>query len=91
MADQLEQAFVALSFSNKGKNSINDQAADRLLKQYQQSAQDEGGADGIEEETKDNQLENRIMEEFINSNHGNFSKISAEYKLFDVVTAKNPS
>lgn len=31
------------------------------------------------------------MEEFINSNHQNYSKISSEYKLFDVVTSKNPS
>ena len=46
---------------------------------------------GIEEETKENAAENRILEEFINANHNNASKISAQYKLFDIVTAKNPS
>ena len=47
--------------------------------------------DGIEEETKENAAENRILEEFISSNHNNASKISAEYKLFDIVSSKNPS
>ena len=32
---------------------------------------------GIEEETKENAAENRILEEFINANHNNASKISA--------------
>jgi hypothetical protein len=45
---------------------------------------------GIEEENKEN-VEARIFEEFVNSTHQNYSKISPEYKLFDVVTEKNPS
>lgn len=45
---------------------------------------------GIEDEGKD-AAEHKVLEEFINANHGNFAKISQEYKLFDVVTSKNPS
>ena len=47
--------------------------------------------DDFEEETKENAIENQLLEEFINANHNNASKISKDYKLFDVVTAKNPS
>ena len=56
--------------------------------QYANTAVDE---DGIEEETQENAAEYRILEEFINANHNNASKISADYKLFDIVTARNPS
>ena len=72
-----------------------------MLHAYQEKARKEGtggaqtNADddeaGIEEETKENAAENRLLEEFINANHNNASKISPEYKLFDVVTSKNPS
>ena len=103
MDEELDQAFVALGFSNANKgaadSAIGDKQADKMLKAYQQKTREEGGPavaenpedDGIEEETKENAAENRILEEFINANHNNASKISAQYKLFDIVTAKNPS
>lgn len=102
MEEELDHAFVALGFSNANKgadSAIGDKQADKMLKAYQQKARDEGGPAvaenpeeaGIEEETKENAAENRILEEFINANHNNASKISAQYKLFDIVTAKNPS
>lgn len=94
MAEKLEQEFIALSFKT-GKNQLNEKQADKLLQKYQQQVREEGGAeigendDGIEEETKENSMESRVLEEFINENAKN--NVCKEYKLFDVVTAKNPS
>ena len=76
--------------------------ADNLLKQYQQQARDEAAQDGnevagddddagIDDENSKNALENKVLEEFINEQHAKVAKISSEYKLFDVVTAKQPS
>ena len=47
-----------------------------------------------EEDTEDKkvaQMEEKALEEFINANHSNYSKIDDQYKLFEVVTTENPS
>ena len=95
-----------MGFSNAAKgSSISDKQAEKMLQAYQKKVKEDRSVDGsaavntnaddedvgIEEETKENAMENRLMEDFINANHNNASKISLDYKLFDVVTAKNPS
>ena len=93
MAEQLESAYESLALK-KDKNQITDKNADRLLKAYQKDAATENGADsddenvGIEDGSKEN-AESRALEEFINTNHNNYAKISADFKLFEVVTAKH--
>ena len=39
----------------------------------------------------DEELEAKHLEEFINQHHTNYATISEDYKLFEVVTAANPS
>ena len=95
MAEQLEHAFAALSF-DKGKSKSIDKQVEKMLAAYKSEAIKEGSAAaddesaGIEDEEMDNG-EVRALEELIKENHQNTAKISGEYKLFDVITAKQPS
>lgn len=55
---------------------------------------EEEAASSEEEDAEDKkvaQMEEKALEEFINVNHSNYSKIDDQYKLFEVVTTENPS
>ena len=75
--------------------------ADKMLRAYQKNVKEEAEAAGtqidsddenfgIDDEGKD-ATELKVLEDFVAANHGKIAKISPDYKVFDVVTSKNPS
>ena len=92
--EQLEQAFLALNF--KKAKDVNDKAADKLLAAYKLAeAADNGNEedDNDFEESKETikDIESKHLEDFIKEHHTNYSKISDDYKLFEIVTSSCPS
>ena len=88
--ENLEQAFIALSF-NKGQSTMaNDSQAAKMLKAIEraQMAGDEDEEYGVED---GEDVHSKALEELADANHTNYKKISYWYKLFDVVTSANPS
>ena len=92
--EQLEQAFLALNF--KKAKDVNDKAADKLLAAYKLAEAADDGKDEDDndfEESKETikDIESKHLEDFIKEHHTNYSKISDDYKLFEVVTSSCPS
>lgn len=90
LTESLEQAFILLGFDKGNNTSVNDAHAEKLLKAYQdaQGDKEEEGDYGAEDAAPEG---DNALEDFIEKNHTNYKKISAWYKLFDVVTASNQS
>ena len=86
---------MALNFA-KAKN-VNDKQAEKLLTAYKlaeaagDGADDDSGDENEFEESKEKDIENKHLEDFIDKHHTNYSAISEEYKLFEVVTSSTPS
>ena len=92
--EQLEQAFLALNF--KKAKDVNEKHADKLLAAYKlaEEAEEENGQDDNDfEESKETikDIESKHLEDFIDKHHTNYSNISEDYKLFEVVTSSCPS
>ena len=88
MKESLEQAYIGLQFGNlKKQNAENEKRAADLLEKYNKAKEKED-SDEDEEVAK---IEEKCLEEFINSNHTNYAKIEEQYKLFEVVTSDNQS
>jgi len=77
---------------------VNDKAADKLLAAYKldeaaDNGEDDGEDDNDFEESKEQikDMESKHLEDFIDKHHTNYSNISEDYKLFEVVTSSRPS
>ena len=88
---------MALNF--KKAKDVNDKQADKLLAAYKlaEAAENDGDKDQDDdnefEESKEKikDLESKHLEDFIDKHHTNYSNISEDYKLFEVVTSASPS
>jgi len=91
MKEALENAFISLQFGNaKKQNADNEKRAAKLFAKYNE---EEANSSEDEDETvkKTAEMEEMALEEFIQMNHNNYSKIDEHYKLFEVVSSDNSS
>ena len=87
LKEQLENAFISLQFGNlKKQNQENEKRAQKLLQNYRQK---EENASSDEEDTA--KMEEKALEDFIDTHHTNYAAIEDHYKLFEVITTENPS
>ena len=91
-ADDLEKEYLTkIHFgSSTQEQAANNKHADRLLNAYenQQSKPQGDGNESEEEDEEVRKMEEKAIEEFLaDSKNNNYSLISEEYKLFELICA----